>query len=166
MAAKEEYAEKVQELMSNPENIRNIAICSHIHHGKCISKDSRIALADGSFIRAEDIFDKYSKYGKKIISNKNETVIDISKTGLKALSLNKKTLKIEEKQIQFIWKLKADKELINIELDNGLKISTTPEHKFFIFDGKFKEIEAEKLQTGMFVVCGRNLNYENCICSK
>jgi len=32
---KEEYGEKVQTLMEKPENIRNIGIVSHIHHGSC-----------------------------------------------------------------------------------------------------------------------------------
>ena len=30
---KEEFSEKVQELMNSPKNIRNIGIVSHIHHG-------------------------------------------------------------------------------------------------------------------------------------
>ncbi len=45
MASKEEYTEKVQKLMSNPKNIRNIGIVSHIHHGKTCLTDNLAAAA-------------------------------------------------------------------------------------------------------------------------
>lgn len=45
MAAKEEQSEKVQALMANPKNIRNIGIVSHIHHGKTCLTDNLAAAA-------------------------------------------------------------------------------------------------------------------------
>ncbi|MFH0830398.1 MAG: GTP-binding protein, partial [Candidatus Aenigmatarchaeota archaeon] len=45
MVAKEEHAEKIQLLMSNPKNIRNIGIVSHIHHGKTCLTDNLAAAA-------------------------------------------------------------------------------------------------------------------------
>jgi len=42
---KEEYSEKIQELMNNPKNIRNIGIVSHIHHGKTTLTDDLAAAA-------------------------------------------------------------------------------------------------------------------------
>lgn len=45
MASKEEYTEKIQALMSNPKNIRNIGIVSHIHHGKTCLTDNLAAAA-------------------------------------------------------------------------------------------------------------------------
>jgi len=45
MSIKEEYAEKVQELMSRPNNIRNIGIVAHIHHGKTALTDNLAAAA-------------------------------------------------------------------------------------------------------------------------
>jgi elongation factor 2 len=43
--SKEEFSDKVQGLMSNPKNIRNIGIVSHIHHGKTTLTDNLAAAA-------------------------------------------------------------------------------------------------------------------------
>jgi elongation factor 2 len=45
MVGKEEYSEKIQALMSNPKNIRNIGIVAHIHHGKTALTDNLAAAA-------------------------------------------------------------------------------------------------------------------------
>lgn len=42
---KEEFSDKVQELMNHPSNIRNIGIVSHIHHGKTTLTDNLAAAA-------------------------------------------------------------------------------------------------------------------------
>ena len=55
MAAKEEYAENVQKLMSNPEMIRNIAICAHIDHGKTTFSDNLLA---GAGMMSEELAGK------------------------------------------------------------------------------------------------------------
>ena len=60
-----DLAKKVKELMRKPEQIRNIAICAHIDHGKCISGDSKLQLTDGSIVKAKEIFEIAERKGKK-----------------------------------------------------------------------------------------------------
>jgi elongation factor 2 len=45
MAAKDDHSAKVQALMNNQKNIRNIGIVSHIHHGKTVLTDNLAAKA-------------------------------------------------------------------------------------------------------------------------
>ena len=55
-----DIVERFNKVMNNPLNIRNICTSAHIHHGKCISKDSRIMLEEGRILTAEEFYD-YSK---------------------------------------------------------------------------------------------------------
>jgi len=63
--AADKMTEKVIQLMSNPKQIRNIAIAAHIDHGKCISGESKIILSNGEIVRADDLFNKSAKLGDK-----------------------------------------------------------------------------------------------------
>ncbi len=153
--AKQDMTERIKEVMYHSEMIRNIAIIAHIHHGKCVSPEARIALADGNFVKAENLFNDYSKLGK-IIKKDTETVIDIEKLGLNVFSLNKKTLKIEKKPIKYLWKLHGG-DVLNIEVENGSAIKTTPEHKFLVFSNGIKEKSAEGLKEGDFIVYAKNI---------
>ena len=52
----ERMADKVARITKNPKFIRNICTSAHIHHGKCVSGDSRLILADGIVKTAREIF--------------------------------------------------------------------------------------------------------------
>lgn len=115
---------------------------------------------DGRLIAAKDIFKQLSPLGRPIKNSDNEVVYDVSKCGLRVLSLNKNNMKLESKEIRLIWKLKTSEELFNVELDSGLSVATTPEHLFLTFDGKdIKEVPAEHLREGQFIICARTVNY-------
>jgi len=158
----ESMIEKIQRIMKRPEQIRNICTSAHIHHGKCVSGDSRIMLADGSVKAAKEIFEEISKEGEIFKDNEDYTIFSpANKTEI--FSLNKSTGKIEKKNIQHAWRLAGGK-TIKVTLRNGFGIQTTPEHKYIAFkDGEFIEIEAKELKLGDRVVCARRLDAESCL---
>ena len=88
MVEKETSLQKIQRLISNQHNIRNVATSAHIHHGKCISGDSRVMLSDGSIRLAKNIFEEVSKDGEIHEENEDHTVY-IPKKKIKIFSLNK-----------------------------------------------------------------------------
>src|SRR3989338_8827350 len=127
----ERMVEKVARITKNPKFIRNICTSAHIHHGKCISGNSRVLLPDGSIKTAQEIFENVSRNGK-IHEDSEEHTIYTPKEPLNVFSLNKQTGKIEKKPLQYAWRLNGGK-TIKIKLRNGFEIETTPEHKYISF---------------------------------
>ncbi|MBU2633798.1 MAG: elongation factor EF-2 [Nanoarchaeota archaeon] len=157
-----DLTEQIKELMKKPEKIRNIGVCAHIDHGKCVSGDSRVFLDNGSFVKAEDLFLKYENKGK-IIKNDNEKIIDVRDQNIKIPSFNKKTCKIEESNLSFIWKINTAENLVELEFHDGKKVKTTPEHKFLTINQNYEIIEKRsyELDNNDFIISPRNLKYNS-----
>ncbi|MBU3913237.1 MAG: elongation factor EF-2 [Nanoarchaeota archaeon] len=156
MVEKETSLEKIKRICSNQKNIRNIATSAHIHHGKCISGESRILMAEGGIRTAREIFEDVSENGNLVQENEEHTVFSPGKK-VEIFSLNKDTGRIEKKEVQHAWRLVGGK-TIKIKLRNGFCIETTPEHKYLISkDGEFAEIEAKGIKLGDRIVCPRKL---------
>ncbi|MBS3159610.1 elongation factor EF-2 [Candidatus Woesearchaeota archaeon] len=159
----ETMIEKVQRIIKDSKYIRNICTSAHIHHGKCISGDSRIFLANGFIATAKDIFENILKNGNSIAETE-AFIIYTPKNKVKIISLNSNTKNFEKKEIQHAWRLKGGK-TITISLENGLIMTTTPEHKYFIYNKDFQKVEARNLKIGDQISCISNAinllsNYE------
>ncbi len=152
-------AEAVARITKNPKFIRNICTSAHIHHGKCISGDSRLVFADGSIRTAREIYEKVSNEGQVYKENDEHTVF-IPKEEITIFSLNKSTKKLEKKPIQYAWRLQGGN-TIKIKLRNGFEIATTPEHKYIVYRDGFKDVEAKDLRIKDRVVCINN--YESLL---
>ncbi|MBS3092893.1 elongation factor EF-2 [Candidatus Pacearchaeota archaeon] len=158
MAQEEKKAQKIERLTNNQETIRNICTSAHIHHGKCISGDSRVMLSDGSAITAREVYEEVAKNGKRYEDNEEHTVF-IPRDKITIFSLNKETGSIEKKLVQYVWRLKGGN-TIKTTLRNGFEISTTPEHKYIIFESmKFTEKPACELKINDLIVCARNIDF-------
>ena len=155
MAKKETPFEKIKRLISSQDTIRNIATSAHIHHGKCISGESRLVLTDGSVKTAKDIFEKVSNNGMIVEENEDHTVYSPNEE-IEIFSLNKENGKIEKRAIECAWRLIGGK-TIKIKLRNCFEIETTPEHKYIVYRNDFLDIKAEDLKLGDRVVCARKL---------
>lgn len=159
----ESLTERVSELMKQPVKIRNIGVCAHIDHGKCIKADSNLFMADGKLLRAEELFLIAEKTGALFEQSEEQTIYDTTALGLKTFSLNKETGELEKKDIALAWKLEGGK-LVKVRLRNGLEISTTPEHKYIVLNSnELVEVMAGELKIGDRVVCARQLNTDRCI---
>ena len=119
-------------------------------HGKCVHPNSRLIFSDGPIITAEELFSLAEKKGKKF---EEKSDLDI-----KLPSLNKETGEIETKQVELAWQLNGGK-LVRIKLRNNKAISTTPEHKYLVFENDcIMKKEAWKLKISDKVVCPREIN--------
>ena len=156
MVEKETSFEKIKRLITNQQNIRNVATSAHIHHGKCIGGSSRVMLADGSIQTAREIFEEVIKDGKIHEENDDHVVYTPSRQ-VEIFSLNKEARKIEIKPIQYAWRLKGGN-TIKIALRNGFSITTTPEHKYLVYKDGLKYVQAEDLKLGDRIVCTRKVN--------
>jgi intein/homing endonuclease len=158
MVEKETQFHKIKRIGKSQKNIRNIATSAHIHHGKCITANSRIVLTNGAVKTAKEIFEEVSKKGEIYGENEEHTIF-IPKDKLEIFSLNKSTGKIEKKSVQYVWRLVGGK-TIKIKLRNGFEIETTPEHKYLVFRNNLKEVEAKDLRLGDRVVCARKIHID------
>jgi len=125
--------------------------------GKCIHAKSKVLLNNGEYTKIKDIYEKYGTGEIKKILEDGE-VIELSKE-IYAKSFNPKTLKIEDKKITHLWKLKKE-ELYEIGLDNGndYSIKVTPEHPFFVLrNGKIEQIRADQIQEGDYIATPREI---------
>ena len=116
MVEKETSLQKINRLTSSQVNIRNVATSAHIHHGKCISGNSRVMLIDGTVRNAQEIFEEISKEGTIKEENEDHTVF-IPKNEVKIFSLNKSTGKLEKRPIQYAWRLNGGN-TIKVKLRN------------------------------------------------
>jgi len=161
MVKKETSIHKIARLVKSQEHIRNIATSAHIHHGKCISGDSRLILRDGKVKTAKELYEEIADNGKIYQENEEHTIFSPNKK-IEIFSLNKDTGNLEKKEIQHAWRILGGK-TIKIKLRNGFEIQTTPEHKYITYNEGFKDVEARNLKLGDRVVCARRLDIDSNI---
>lgn len=125
--------------------------------GKCIHAKTKVNLSSGEISEIKDIYDNYSQKENKQILEDGE-VVKLDKE-LFVKSFNPKTLKIEDKKITHLWKLKKE-ELYEIRLDNGndFSIKVTPEHPFFVLkNGFIEKVRADQISEGDFIAAPRDI---------
>lgn len=96
--------------------------------GGCFSGDTKVALADGRHLTFKELVEE-QKQGKEHFCY---TIRKDGKVGLERALHARRT--------------KRQAEVIQVELDNGQKITCTPDHRFMLRDGSYKQ--AAQLQAG------------------
>src|SRR3989344_6962860 len=157
MVEKESSLQKIKRFVNNQHNIRNIATSAHIHHGKCISGDSRIMLSNGRLATAKEIFEQVMQSGEIYEENEDHTVFT-PKEDLEIFSLDKESQNIIKKKIQYAWRLKGGN-TIKINLRNGLNAITTPEHRFLVYRDGFVYVQAKDIKLGDRIACMKHASF-------
>ncbi len=122
--------------------------------GKCVKGNTPVLLADGKIKDIKDIYESHTSQNKKIL-NENETIIE--QPGIEVLSLNKKTLKMEKKDVDFIYRQRYKGKIYEVTTHSGRKISVTPEHPFISISNGAKKTKASELSVGAYVAVPREL---------
>ena len=121
--------------------------------GKCVVGNSKVSMVDLPIMTIAKLFEEQISCCDNAIILQDG--IAIQPRNLRAYSINLETLKMEERPVEWIWKLKATEDLYEVLLDSTTnpKIMTTPEHPFFILNnGNINRIRADNLKIGQYVM--------------
>ncbi len=122
--------------------------------GKCMTGDTPVALSSGVIQPIEEIYEQFKSVGEKKL-NENEYVID--NPGLEVPSLNPKTLKIEKKKVDFIYRQRYRGKIYRIATHSGRTIRVTPEHPFISIKEGAVNTKAAQIKNGDYVAVPRIL---------
>lgn len=112
----------VQDELVHLQRDLNTGICDH-PVGGCFTADTEVALVDGRKLTIAELMLE-QEYKQNWVYTMNET-----------------THKIEPKPIKKVFQTKITKQLVKVTLDNGDVITCTPDHRFMLRDGSYKEIQ-------------------------
>ena len=128
-----------------------ISVLGHVDHGKCVTAETEVVLADGVIRPIKEIYDELSS-SMPMLDDKKGEILDLSKSNLRLLSLDE-TGVVSPKKASHLWKLKA-KRVIEVSTKHGSKIKVTPEHPFFSIDSKgdVVKVRADRLSGGDFIL--------------
>lgn len=102
----------------------------------CLTGDTLISLVDGREVSIKELVDEYNE----------------GKTNY-VYSFNHDTNTIEPKLIEKAWCSGKNAKIIEVFLDNGTSVKCTPEHRFMLRDGSYKEAGKLKEQTVIMSFC-------------
>ncbi len=141
--------------MDNPENIRNIAIAAHVDHGKCVSGDARVSLADGRVVEAQTLFEQIRTDGEPAPDEEGEAYTPAAP--VEVVSFDRTRGETVTTEVDYACRREADEQLVTLETSNGHRVTTTPEHRYLVLteDGVTEFKRADELGLGDVVVGAR-----------
>ena len=153
--------DKLEELLGEEAEIevepKNILLCGLYGAGKCVAPNTIVQISDGSRVEAEELYSKLNDGCVEEVEDGERFKVD----DLRVPSFNPETLEIEDKEVEYIWKLEKDDDLVNVELEAGdeHEVQVTPEHPFFVLDeGEVVKKRADQLNESDFVAVPREMS--------
>ena len=125
--------------------------------GKCMTGETPVMLFNGGIKLIAEIYEQFSELGEKKIGE-HEWVIE--KPGIELPSFNPKTLKIEKKKVEFIYRQRYSGKIYRITTSSGRMISVTPEHPFISIQNGINKVKAAELSVGTYIAVPRILPTE------
>ncbi|MEK6935353.1 MAG: LAGLIDADG family homing endonuclease, partial [Nanoarchaeota archaeon] len=128
--------------------------------GKCLAGETKIQLSSGEINEIKNVYETYSQKMQEQVLEDGK-IIELNED-LLIPSFNPKTLKIENKKVTHLWKLKKE-ELYEIKLDNGndFSIKVTPEHPFFVLrNGQVIKVRADELTEEDYISIPKQIGIE------
>lgn len=105
----------------------------------CLTGDTKVSLVDGRELTMLDLVDEFNNGKRNWV-----------------YTINEKTLKIEPKLICNAFKSGTVDKLCKITLDNGKIIECTPEHRFMLRDGTYREAKDLKENDSLMPLCRKS----------
>lgn len=142
-----------------PANPKRILLAGLFGSGKCVHPDTLIPTVDGNNKTIKELYEN-AKGNEHVLE---DGIVKELQNTLEVFSVDPISLKIVKGKATHIWKLKKDKPLHKIYLDNGNNHSVivTPEHPFFVLENaEIKKTRADELKLGQFVATPRKLLLE------
>ncbi len=151
MGRRKKIVDQCVRLMDQPEQIRNIAIAAHVDHGKCVGPETRVQLATGSPITAEQLFEHVRSGGDRI---EGETDAFSPSSEIELVSFDRAEGETTASSLAYATRRPADEPLVRVRTSNGHELETTPEHRFLTLSahGTMEYERADELSEGDTIV--------------
>ena len=126
--------------------------------GKCLHYDSLVTLSDGKQVKIGDLVEGKLKLSESIEKMEDGIIAHDNPDGIKILSIDPTTLKIEPRPVSAFIKRTSPGFLLKITAKSGRCVTTTHYHPFFsIRDGRIYELKAEDLRAGEKIITPRTI---------
>jgi len=115
-----------------------MGIIAHVDHGKCVSEDTLVPLSSGEIAPIADLYQRFQ--------SGDELAREVDSFDVSALA-------VKDRMASHVFKLNADT-LVEVILDNGWTVRTTPEHPFYALSrhGLVESVRAERLKAGEYLL--------------
>jgi intein/homing endonuclease/type IV secretory pathway ATPase VirB11/archaellum biosynthesis ATPase len=132
------------------EGARTLLVAGTRSAGKCVKGDTLIQLANGDIKTIKEL-----EHGKQ--EKISDGYIFYPNPKINVLSLDN-NFKVNEKTVNAFWRRESPKELIKLTTNSGKEVITTKEHPYFIFDDKFRAVNAGDLKQEDFIATPRKID--------
>jgi chromosome segregation protein len=126
--------------------------------GKCVHGDTMIPLADGNRVTIRALVESALDGAESVSHMDDGEYTYDNPSGIKVLSLNTRTLKMEEREVLAFVRRTSPAELVRVKTRSGRSVTATKYHPFFIQEGtSVRAVRADELRVGLRVASPRGL---------